>query len=71
MMSFHLVFLVHAMVFGGHDEHQVRGDHVEAQHARERRVQVDQVSQHLLPGEAEFFSACDDLLPQVNLGREH
>ena len=34
----------------GHDQHEVRGDHVEAQHAREGRVQVAEEPAHLLPG---------------------
>jgi len=38
------------LVFRRHDQHQVRRDHVEAQHARERRVQVHQITQYFLPG---------------------
>jgi len=38
------------MEHNGYDEHQVRGDNVEAQHAREGRIQVTEVTQHFLPG---------------------
>ena len=44
------VLQLYAVVLDGHDQHQVRGDHVEAQHAREGRVQVHQVAEHFLPG---------------------
>ena len=46
--------VLHPLVVRRHDEHKVRGDHVEAQHARKGRVQVHQVAQHLLSGEALF-----------------
>ena len=44
------VQLLHQVVVGRHDLDQVRRDHVDAQHARERRVQVNQIAQHILPG---------------------
>jgi hypothetical protein len=50
LFLFHPVLILHALVLCGHDKHEIRGDHVEAQHARKRRVQVNQVAQHLLPG---------------------
>ena len=53
---------LHAVVLHGHDQHQVRGDHVEAQHAREGRVQVHQVAEHLLPGRNEQSWKSDLLL---------
>ena len=43
------------MVFSRHDEHEVRGDHVQAQHAREGRVQVHQITQHFLSGKDSHF----------------
>ena len=33
-----------------HDEHKVRRDNVKAQHARKGRIQIVEISEHLLPG---------------------
>ena len=44
------VLIIHPLVIGGHDQHKVWGNHVQAQHARKGWVQVHQVTQHLLSG---------------------